>query len=64
MMEDRGRGRSEDGGVGNNSQYYNEQYPIPSSAGEWQISPSIRKHWKNARTIGYVCHNEEEMSNI
>ena len=22
---------------------------------------SIRKHWKNAWTIGYVCHNEDEM---
>ena len=27
-------------------------------------SHHIRKHWKNAWTIGYVCHNEEEMSNI
>ena len=78
---------------GNNSQYYNEQYPIPTAS--WMVdiprcrqpSPpprrhyaplgctpvprrrtaallSIRKHWKNAWTIGYVCHNEEEMSNI
>ena len=80
---------------GNNSQYYNEQYPIPTTAASWMVdiprcrqpsppprrhyaqlgcSPvlrrraaallSIRKHWKNAWTIGYVCHNEEEMSNI
>ena len=73
---------------GNNSQYYNEQYPIPTAAASWMVdiprcrqpSPprqrgahhaaaaaallSIRKHWKNAWTIGYVCHNEEEMSNI